>query len=201
MRQQFLSSLLIAMAIAGYSTPSEAVPCPNTANIYKGPAFFADQKMDSLTIAGPGDLQSSTITGKTVVIGPFKGEDCTFHDMDITGPLTLVGSSFTQANVRGPVKFSKVKAKGRLQVLGPLEARNADLQDVVIQTQTLSLSDSKVRSLIVKANRTDSAPQRLHLQGNTTVDQITFERGDEVVVISGDAVRAENITGAKVERS
>ncbi|MEN8237158.1 MAG: hypothetical protein ABFQ95_06425 [Pseudomonadota bacterium] len=185
------------MALAG---AAHAVPCLNKTNIYKGPAFFADQKFDSLTISGPGNLQGSTILGKTIVQGPFSGTDCKFQDLDITGPLTLNNSSFTQAQIRGPVKLSNVKATGRLSILGPLEATKADLQDVVIQTQTLSLMDSQVRSLKIKDNRS-TAPQRLLLKGTTTVGQITFELGNGIVVISGDTVVAENIKGARVERS
>lgn len=198
MYQRFLFSLF---AVIAFSSQTYAVPCPNKANIYKGPAFFADQHMDSLTISGPGNLQSSTISGKTVVVGPFSGTDCTFQDMDITGPLTLMKSSLTKAKITGPVALSNVQATGRLRITGPLEAKKAKLQDVVIQTQTLSLMDSTVRSLTVKANPSDPKAQRLYLKGKTVIDQITFESGDGIVLISGDAVSADKIKGARVERA
>ncbi len=195
-----LSSLLTALALTACVSSLQAVPCPNKTNIYKGPVFFADQKLDSLTISGSGNLQSSTIKGKTIVLGPFEGKKCSFQDIDVTGRLNLVNSSLTNAKVIGSVKFANVKATGDMQVIGFFEASGSDLQAVVIQTQKVMLADSKVRSLTIKANKAGAPQQRVHLQGKTTVDQITFERGDGIVEISGDAVRAENIVGAVVER-
>jgi hypothetical protein len=173
-------------------------------NVYYGPTYLENKKLDCIKILGPATLEGVTVSGTISILGPAKLRDSNLQNLQISGPLNARKVNLKTLTANGPSRLERVVVDGKITINGTLYAEESNFKDMLsIATDKMTLDHSMAVNIEVRKNSSWlEKPQRVHLTNNTTVKgDIIFEAGNGIVVISKGAVLKGAVKGGKkIER-
>jgi cytoskeletal protein CcmA (bactofilin family) len=139
----------------------------------------------SINVIGPSSLSDVTTSGALTIIGPVTGSNIT-----VSGP----------ASIQGTFDVMHFVAKDNTYVKGGFFARESSFADVIVLSNEMSFDRCKLRSLVIKRDKSVDT-QTVNLGGGTQVlGDITFESGTGRLVIEKNVIISGAVKGANIIR-
>lgn len=163
-------SLLVISCVSQKSTTTEVL---------------VDAKFEKYHIFHAASLMNVDISKELIVNGKVTIANSKLNKVFINGLADIQNSVINEMiNFTGKMRLNKVLVKKDIIGHGLLEATNANLQDIQLETKKIILINTKVHSIRVKKFKNASIYLR---QGSVVMGNITFDLGQGRVVIDKES--------------
>jgi len=169
-----------------------------------GPARYGKQNLSKVQVYGPAVFEGTTVAETAQIFGPMNAEDAKFKTLVVNGPCNLKSSSIHEAALNGPVKVRKVTVTGKIEINGPLMARDSHFKGPIsIAARKITFEGSDAISLELRAshNSDDKKGQIVILKNSIISGNIMFEQGNgKVYLMRGAKVKGQVKGGQIIEK-
>ena len=203
----FILSAFDSNALSSFgSTRIQSKTIDESYKVFGGAKFENVILKSSLRVFGPCKLFDSEVKGTLTVQGELQARTTKLSHLKAQGEVDLRGTTVEGAEIQGHLRLRKSKIKGRLNLMGYLDADESEIDEIKISTNEMKLKDAKVKSIYVRKNHADKkaapAQQIIYLLGKTSIkERIVFENGNGLVVVGKRVKKMPVVEGGRVHAS
>lgn len=153
--------------------------------IVMGSAHLREIKASSVKVTGTLHFDKLDVSGNVTVVGPVTegSTDLICKDLQVVGPINAKRIKCTNIDVLGVAKLEDIEVSGDVKLVGGVEIKKANLQNLYVTSEQINLDDVTVKDITVDHIPLYSQAQTLYLKGSTTVSgSITFKSGKGIIV-------------------
>lgn len=144
--------------------------------------YHKDENLEHIEHIGCTFIEDTTVAGRVKVNGSIETKKTIMGELCVNGQASLYESCVNATTL----------------VNGFISAVNSNLQELIVGSQKINLSNCIVKSVLVKKIATADGIQTLDLRSSTINGSVVFESGAGIILLSSDSQIDGQIIGAKV---
>ena len=159
--------------------------------------------LNRLNVKGATNISKTNINGEVDLTGSLTINDVDLHSTSrITGD--LFGGHITlysKANIVGTIECTACSFKGDATLIGDITLVDSEFSSTAkMNFRKAHFSNTKINDVVV-ASPDDDKEQTMYLQQNSTVNNITFQGGKGIVILSDNSEIIGQVQGGKIQKS